>query len=85
MLDRWERDLPPQHGRYVVYALALGNEGIHGGGQAKFDQFKANLRMLITKAQAQGLMPVVTNSFIRNDYTAEDYAYIRQMNLLLHA
>ena len=85
VLERWERDLPPQQGRYVVYALALGNEGIHEGGQAKFDQFKANMQVLIAKARAQGMVPVVTNSYTRNDYTAEDYAYIRQMNLLLHA
>ena len=85
VLERWERDLPPQRGRYVVYALALGNEGIHGGGQPKFDQFKANMQVLIAKARAQGLVPVVTNSYTRNDYTAEDYAFIQQMNLLLHS
>jgi lysophospholipase L1-like esterase len=85
VLDRWDRDLTPQAGRYVVLALALGNEGIHGGGQPKFDQFKANMQQLIAKARAQGLVPVVTNSYGRNDYTAEDYAFIRQMNLLLHS
>ncbi|MFD1873674.1 GDSL-type esterase/lipase family protein [Hymenobacter bucti] len=85
VLERWERDLPPQQGRYVVYALALGNEGIHGGGQPKFDQFKANMQVLIEKARAAGLVPVVTNSYTRNDYTAEDYAFIQQMNLLLHS
>jgi lysophospholipase L1-like esterase len=85
VLERWERDLPPQQGRYVVYALALGNEGIHGGGQPKFDQFKANMQVLIAKARAQGMVPVVTNSYTRNDYTPEDYAFIQQMNLLLHS
>lgn len=83
VLKRWARDLTPQGGRYVVLALALGNEGIHGGGQLKFDQFKANMQQLIAQARAQGLVPVVTNSYGRNDYTAEDYAFIRQMNLLL--
>ncbi len=83
VLGRWERDLPPQQGRYVVYALALGNEGIHGGGQPVFDQFVANMKVLIAKARAQGLVPVITNSYTRNDYTAQDYAYIRQLNLLL--
>jgi lysophospholipase L1-like esterase len=85
VLERWERDLPPQQGRYVVYALALGNEGIHGGGRPKFDQFKTNMQVLIQKARAQGLVPVVTNSYTRNDYTAEDYAFIQEMNLLLHS
>ncbi len=83
VLARWDRDLPPQRARYVVYALALGNEGIHGGGRPVFEQFKANLRTLIERARAAGLVPVVTNSYGRNDYTPEDYAYIKQMNLLL--
>lgn len=83
VLARWDRDLLPQQGRYVVYALALGNEGIHGGGQPVFDQFVANMQVLIRQARAQGIVPVVTNSYTRNDYTAQDYAYIRRLNLLL--
>ncbi|TDN36015.1 hypothetical protein E4631_04045 [Hymenobacter sp. UV11] len=83
VLARWNRDLLPQQGRYVVYALALGNEGIHEGGRPMFDQFVANMQVLIAQARAQGMVPVVTNSYTRNDYTAQDYAYIRQLNLLL--
>lgn len=83
VLARWDRDLLPQRGRYVVYALALGNEGIHGGGQPVFDQFVTNMRVLIQRARARGMVPVVTNSYPRNDYTAQDYAYIRRLNLLL--
>jgi lysophospholipase L1-like esterase len=84
VLERWDRDLLPQQARYVVYALALGNEGIHGGGQPKFDQFKTNMQKLIGMAHEKGMVPVVTNSYTRNDYTATDYAFIKQMNLLLH-
>ena len=82
---RWPRDLRPQHGRYVVLALSLGNEGIHGGGQRVFEQFKTNLAQLVQRARAEGLVPVVANCYTRNDYTPEDYTYIKQMNLLLHA
>jgi len=82
---RWQRDLRPQHGRYVVLALSLGNEGIHGGGQPIFEQYKTNLAQLVLRARAQGLVPVLTNCYTRNDYTPEDYAFIKQMNLLLHA
>ncbi|GAA4494021.1 hypothetical protein GCM10023172_03460 [Hymenobacter ginsengisoli] len=82
---RWARDLRPQHGRYVVLALSLGNEGIHGGGQPIFEQFKTNLLALVQRARAEGLVPVVANCYTRNDYTPEDYAFIRQTNLLLHA
>jgi len=83
VLARWDRDLPPQRGSYVVYARAPGNEGIHGGGQPVFDQFVANMQVLIRQARARGMVPVVTNSYTRNDYTAQDYAYIRRLNLLL--
>lgn len=82
---RWRRDLLPQHGRYVVLALSLGNEGIHGGGRPVLAQFERNLRALVARARADGRVPVVTNCYARNDFTAEDYAYTRQMNLLLHA
>jgi lysophospholipase L1-like esterase len=81
---RWARDLPPQGGRYVVLALSLGNEGIHGGGAPIFEQFKTNLAQLVARARAEGRVPVVANCYTRNDYTPEDYAFIKQMNLVLH-
>jgi lysophospholipase L1-like esterase len=81
---RWARDLLPQGGRYVVLALSLGNEGIHGGGQPIFEQFKTNLAQLVARARAEGRMPVVANCYTRNDYTPEDYVFIKQMNLVLH-
>jgi lysophospholipase L1-like esterase len=85
VLARWRRDLLPQRGRYVVLALSLGNEGIHERGQPMFDQFRDNLQQLIALARSQGMVPVITNCYTRNDYTPADYAFIRQMNLLLHA
>jgi lysophospholipase L1-like esterase len=85
VLARWQRDLLPQRGRYVVLALSLGNEGIHGGGRPVFDQFRTNLLQLIGLVRAKGMVPVVANCYTRNDYTPEDYDFIKEMNLLLHA
>ncbi|MBC6611619.1 T9SS type A sorting domain-containing protein [Hymenobacter sp. BT507] len=82
--NRYAADLLPQHGKYVVYALALGNEGILTGGQPIFDQFRTNMTQLIKQARADGMVPIVTNSYTRSDYTAEAYAFVRQMNLLIH-
>ena len=31
------------------------------------------------------MVPVVANCYTRNDYTPEDYGFIKEMNLLLHA
>ncbi|GAB3637244.1 hypothetical protein GCM10027422_28340 [Hymenobacter arcticus] len=85
VLARWQRDLLPQRGRYVVLALSLGNEGIHGGGRPVFEQFRTNLLQIINLVRAQGMVPVVANCYTRNDYTPEDYGFIKEMNLLLHA
>lgn len=90
VVGRYQRDLLPLHARYVVFALGLGNEGIHDKGMAAFISYQTNLTQLIRQARADGLVPLVTNSYPRNvpggtpDYTATDYAYVKQMNLLMH-
>lgn len=84
VLKRYESDLLPQHGQYVVFALALGNEGIHEHGQPVFNQFERNMKILIDKARSDGYIPIVTNSYTRNDYNEKDYRFIKKMNLLIH-
>ncbi|RAK69312.1 GDSL-type esterase/lipase family protein [Hymenobacter edaphi] len=84
VLGRFERDVLPQNGRYVMIGLVLGNEGIITGGQATFNQFRTNLIQLITLARANGLVPIVNNGYTRNDYTATQYTFTRQMNALIH-
>ncbi len=84
ILDRWERDFIGDHSRYVIYALSLGNEGIHEHGQVRFDQFRDNMLKLIAMACAQDKIPVVTNNYTREDFNEKDYAYIKRINLLIH-
>ncbi|QHS63397.1 RICIN domain-containing protein [Chitinophaga agri] len=85
VINRWDKDLLPLCSRYVIYALSLGNEGITTGGQATFNQFRDNLKLLINKARQQGIEPIITNCYSREDYTATEYNYIKQMNLLIHS
>jgi lysophospholipase L1-like esterase len=84
VLNRYKTDLLPQNGKYVIFALALGNEGIHEKGQPMFDQFEKNIKILIDKARSDGYTPVITNSYTRNDYNERDYSFIKKMNLLIH-
>ncbi|WP_461789316.1 T9SS type A sorting domain-containing protein [Pedobacter sp.] len=84
VLNRYDSDLIPQKAKYVVFALALGNEGIHENGLSAFNQFETNIKNLITKAREDGLIPVITNSYTRNDYNATDYDFVKKMNLLIH-
>lgn len=85
VINRWDNDLLPLCSRYVVYALSLGNEGIISGGQATFNQFRDNLKLLINKARQQGIEPIITNCYGREDYTATEYNFVKQMNLLIHS
>ncbi|TCK83158.1 GDSL-type esterase/lipase family protein [Albibacterium bauzanense] len=84
VLNRYEKDFLPQKGKYVIFALALGNEGIHEQGQPMFDQFEKNMKILINKARSDGYTPIITNSYTRNDYNEKDYSFIKKMNLLIH-
>lgn len=84
LLERWDGDLLGDCGRYVIYGLSLGNEGIHDNGQSSFDSYRNNMQLLITKAQEAGKTPVVSNNYTRGDFNATDYTYIKQMNMLMH-
>lgn len=83
VLGRYEKDLIADCGTYVIFGLALGNEGIHENGQAAFDQFETNMQLLIQKAINDGKIPVVMNNYTREDYNAADYEYIKQMNIIM--
>ena len=85
LLNRYD-DLLRDFGRYVVFGLSLGNEGIHGAENPEeiFNQFRDNMLTLIAKVRADGKIPVIVNNYPRGDYDASDYACVKQMNLLIH-
>lgn len=85
LLNRYD-DLIRDFGRYVIFGLSLGNEGIHGASnqQAIFNQWRDNMLTLINKVRADGKIPMVMNNYTRGDYNDSDYGYVKQLNLLIH-
>ncbi len=85
LLNRYD-DLIRDFGRYVIFGLSLGNEGIHGASnqQAVFNQWRDNMLTLINKVRADGKIPMVMNNYTRSDYNDDDYYYVKQLNLLIH-
>ena len=85
LLNRYD-DLIRDFGRYVIFGLSLGNEGIHGASnqQAVFNQWRDNMLTLISKVRADGKIPMVMNNYTRGDYNESDYSYVKQLNLLIH-
>lgn len=84
ILDRWDYDLLEDNSKYVIYSLSFVNEGLVGGGQQIFDQFKNNMFLLIDKARSVGKIPVVNNCYAANVYDSISYKYIKKMNLIIH-
>lgn len=85
LLNRYD-DLIRDFGRYVIFGLSLGNEGIHGASDqnAIFSQWRDNMLKLIKMVRADGKIPVVMNNYTRGDYNASDYKYVKDLNLLIH-
>ena len=85
LLNRYD-DLIRDFGRYVIFGLSLGNEGIHGASnqQSVFNQWRDNMLSLIRKVRADGKIPMVMNNYTRSDYNNDDYYYVKQLNLLIH-
>jgi len=83
---------------YVVIGLSLGNEGITRcrrdlmsrctnsteEADAIFQQFANGMQRLIRRSRAAGITPVVTLPYARSDFSELEYAYTRQMNLLIN-
>lgn len=79
-------DLVADGGKYVVYALSLGNEGIHNASDqaAVYKQWKNNMKNLISRARNEGRKVVVTGNYGRGDFNSSDYAKVKEMNLEIH-
>ncbi len=82
LTERYD-DILMDAGEYVVYALSLGNEGIHGAADqnAVSAQWKNNMKRLIERSRKEGRKVVVTANYGRGDFNASDYAQVKAVNL----
>ena len=85
-LLRRYNDLIFDLGRYVVFGLSLGNEGIHNSSRAQkvMEGWRDNMLRLVEMAREDGKVPVVMGNYGRADYNAKDYALVKHLNLLIH-
>ncbi len=84
LLKRWEKDLPKECSRYVLYGLSLGNEGIHDKGEPAFHSYHSGMQKAIAQARETDIIPVVSNNYTRADFNAADYEFVKKMNLMIH-
>lgn len=81
VINRFEKDLYGDCGKYVAFGLVLGNEGVHETGQVAYNSYGTNLQLLVQMARDEDKVPVVMNNYGRGDYNLTDYNFIKQMNL----
>ena len=85
LTERYD-DLIADGGKYVIYALSLGNEGIYEASDKNviYKQWKTNMQSLIARAANEGRKVVVMGNYGRGDFNASDYQKVKAINLEIH-
>ncbi len=82
VINRFESDLLATGMPYVMYGLALGNEGILSAAdkQVTVDTYLNGMETLIEKAQTFDIVPVATNNY-PNGFYDDEYEYVINANI----
>lgn len=85
LLDRYD-EMTHDFGRYVIIGLSMANEGLSrtADKESVYRQFSANMQQIVSMIRADGKVPLVTNNYANNDYSALEYAYIQRINHDIH-
>lgn len=84
VLNRLDKHLYPNCGKYVVIGLSMANEGLLSGGQKTFDQFETNMLAIIDTLKNHDLVPIIMSNYANASYGPIEYQFIKDMNLLIH-
>ncbi|NVO20866.1 MAG: hypothetical protein HXX13_14285 [Bacteroidetes bacterium] len=88
ILPRFDSQLLPLHPAYVIIGLSLGNEGIANSSELVrnrvFEKYRSGMLQLIQLCRKNGMNPIVTNCYERNDFLPEQYEAVKQMNLIIN-
>lgn len=81
LFARFDRDLVPTTGKYVVIGVSLGNEGLHEKGGRALLSYRENMPRLIQQIHDLGRVAIVTNNYSRADFNAVDFQDLCEVNL----
>jgi len=86
VINRFYTDEVPVGATEDLIALSLGNEGLPGAAnpQAIYDQFFTGMTNLIQMSRNNNIIPLIGNGYPRDPYTANEYGYLKRMDLLLN-
>ncbi|MDR0619290.1 MAG: MBG domain-containing protein, partial [Bacteroidales bacterium] len=81
---RWQEDLINNCADYVMIGLTFGNERDNvSPDSAAFENYGKNLFKMIDSVRATGKIPVVGTPYVRADFNAQQYEYIKELNRII--
>jgi lysophospholipase L1-like esterase len=87
-ISRFPSYVVPRAPTYVLLGYSLGNEGLAGStdpsSSAISSNFLANLLNLVGLCRTNGYYPVISSVYPRGDYTADNYAKLKQAHLVIN-
>jgi lysophospholipase L1-like esterase len=89
VLSRYQNDVAVAHpnAKIVLIGLSLANEGLVGSTnpQPVYDSFKNGMNQIIADVRAQGAYPMYSLCYPQGTYNADQYTYVKRMNLLMNS
>lgn len=83
-IERFEGDVLPLEPGYVIIGLSMSNEGLETGDPDSVSlSYETGIRKLISLCRENNIRPVVGLCYSNDNYTEEQYAYLKKMNRLI--
>ena len=87
VLARFDEDVLPVDPDLVQIGLSMTNEGLAGSSdpEAVVETFRSGMTNIIARIRANGMYALTGLCYPSNGYSASEYQYIRNMNLLINS
>lgn len=83
-IERFEGDVLPLNPDYVIIGLSMSNEGLETlNPDTVFKSYREGIKKLIQLCQTNSIQPVVGLCYSNDNYTEEQYEYLKRMNRLI--
>jgi len=83
-IERFADDVLPLDPGYVLIGLSMSNEGLETANpDTVFDSYRNGIEELISLCKTNKIEPVVGLCYSNDNYTEEQYAYLKKMNRMI--
>jgi len=85
-IERFDNDVLPLEPGYVLIGLSMSNEGLETANpDTVFDSYRNGIEELISLCKTNNIVPVVGLCYSNDNYTEEQYDYLKKMNRLINS